>query len=120
VTAGTVKLSRVLSTAGRPGREVQGDQRPGQVAGRVDLAPADLGADQLGGGPGERVVGLVRDGRPVRVVAPGAHVPGAVQPGEGVLRGLDVPDRPGPGHGHVDVEGPGEGRLGGRAHASST
>jgi hypothetical protein len=33
---------------------VQGDQRLREVAGRVDLAPADLGADQLGRGPGER------------------------------------------------------------------
>ena len=38
-------------------------------------------------------------------------MPGLVQPGERVLRGLEPPDRPGPGGGHIHIEGPGKSGL---------
>jgi len=78
---------------------VEGDQRVLQVRHGLDGAVADLHPDQLGGGAGQRVVGLVGNGWPARMVAPGALVPDPVQPGEVVQRRLDPLDRRGPAAG---------------------
>ena len=72
---------------------MQRDQRVLEAGHGVGPAPADLRSHQLGGGAGQRVVGVVGDDRPRRVVVADALVPGAVQPGEGVQGGLDLPDR---------------------------
>src|SRR3984885_4433054 len=97
--------------------EVEGDQGGFQVGHGLDLALADLRADQLGGGAGQPVIGLAGNGGPVRMVAAGPGVPGLVQLRELVQRGLDPLDGAGPGRGDFPPQKGGGGGGGGAGAA---
>src|SRR3984957_19924752 len=100
---------------GREHGQVQRDERVLQAGeGAPALAVPDRGAHQFGGRAGDREAGFVRHGGAGRVAAPGMGVPGLVEPGEVVLGGFDPVHRTAAGRRHVDVEGAGEGRLGGQ------
>lgn len=74
----------------------------------VGVVCSDHGPYQLGGGAGQGQVRLLRNGWPIRVTLPGTLVPGSVQVGEPLTRGLEPADRLGTRGRHVDIEDPGE------------
>ena len=90
---------------------MQGYQRVLQPRQRGDLAVPDGGAYQFRGGPAERQVRLVGNGRPVRMAAARPPVPPGGHLGEPAPRHVEPLDRARPGGRHADVEDPGEGRL---------
>jgi hypothetical protein len=98
--------------AGQDG-QVEGHERVLQAGQFRGAAVADQVPHQFEGRAGERQVGAPGHGRPLGVVLARPLVPGLVDPGEALVRRAQAVGRARPGGGHVDVEDPGEGGLGG-------